>query len=714
MATLLRELDAGQSRESVVRDILKTPEMGAAEATGLYQAMLGRAPTATEQAQVVSEVRAGVDERRIFLRLAATPDFASVAGGTHAGFVSALYESLAGSQPTAAEAAPWVAMFDGGASQARVARAIINSPAVVSTMAQQTLSVNRSWGGHSALAKAVRIVQRKGGPAELVARVYGSRSYYDVAVQAGAMSQVTTTVEAPMAPGSATAALAILSDHPLGLPFAPTLDFGTSWIRLDQPADGYSFNSGDVLGAAPDGSIWASNEGNVYRYVPGTSGSLPAWSSVFDFYKPGISSIAPVSKDLVWVIFQQINPAVPELSMALLWAINGDGEPVSQSEITGPVVYNKVSVAPDGTQMVSYTDGSLTVQYPGQSAAAPLSLPSGDVLQSFAAGSQSSLWVVATRAGTPGTIVLHDVAGTWQQDPVVAGAARHADLGRRGRHGLGLERDHDRRSVRHERHLEGAGQVDPDPAGLAQRRGRDLAVSLRLPAGRRQPADALGGRDGPAGGPHPADGPGPAPGVSGDLRLSPGDQPAGDPGRLHQRAAVTEHPGRRRQAAGHAPAGGHPRRHLAGREVQVLLELETVPQVYAIFDLMQQVRDGIQASNNTVLPGIESLVSTGVEPIQSSDTITLVLEGVIEAVLWGAAASSGGGVALSVLASAFGSAISSITGTANPNSNTALQLQYSQLTDTLSTMYSLADQQNATYEQSIFSDWGRLSAVGCR
>jgi hypothetical protein len=90
-------LDGGLSRAQVVQEILQTPEYQSEVVNGLYEQLLHRAADPAGLAYWLSALASGADREQVEAGLLASDEyFRSRAGGTGAGYLSALYGDVLG------------------------------------------------------------------------------------------------------------------------------------------------------------------------------------------------------------------------------------------------------------------------------------------------------------------------------------------------------------------------------------------------------------------------------------------------------------------------------------------------------------------------------------------------------------------------------------------------------------------------------------------
>ena len=98
---------------------------------------------------------------------------------------------------------------------------------------------------------------------------------------------------------------------------------------------------------------------------------------------------------------------------------------------------------------------------------------------------------------------------------------------------------------------------------------------------------------------------------------------------------------------------------------------------------------------------------------QSGSSVVLFLEAAFEAGLAGLAASvtGGGAIVAAVVASGIDSAITDVSGAANPDYSTSIDSTAANLFQLIKNVYDDANTANGEYEDTILTDWGKLSTV---
>lgn len=121
-------LVGGLSRTAAALEVLRSPEYRAMLVQSLYTSFLHRPATPAEVAALVAALAAGATDEDIAATILGSPEYFSTRGGnTNAGFVAALYQDLLGRPPSAAEQAQLNAAFGNGATPAHVALQVLHS-----------------------------------------------------------------------------------------------------------------------------------------------------------------------------------------------------------------------------------------------------------------------------------------------------------------------------------------------------------------------------------------------------------------------------------------------------------------------------------------------------------------------------------------------------------------------------------------------------------
>ncbi len=132
-------LDSGQATQAgVVGDILHSQEYLTREVTQLYQTVLGRAPDAGGLASSIAMLAAGASSTQLEAILLGSAEYFGAAGGTNAGFVSAVYQTVLGRKADAPGALDFALELVGGVSCETVAQQILASPEGASLEVQST------------------------------------------------------------------------------------------------------------------------------------------------------------------------------------------------------------------------------------------------------------------------------------------------------------------------------------------------------------------------------------------------------------------------------------------------------------------------------------------------------------------------------------------------------------------------------------------------
>ena len=125
-------LNSGQaSQVEVVEAILHSQEYLTREATQLYQAVLGRAPDAGGLNSSVAMLASGASSTQLEAALLGSAEYYGNAGGTNAGFVMALYQTVLGRKADAPGAQNFEQELAGGVSRGTVAQQMLGSAEAV-------------------------------------------------------------------------------------------------------------------------------------------------------------------------------------------------------------------------------------------------------------------------------------------------------------------------------------------------------------------------------------------------------------------------------------------------------------------------------------------------------------------------------------------------------------------------------------------------------
>jgi hypothetical protein len=119
---------AGLSLADAALEVLHSVEYRTLLVQGFYMTFLHRSATPAELAQWIAALAGGATDEDVAAAILGSDEYlASRGGGTNAGFVSAFYQDLLGRSPTAAEQAQWDTAFGTGATRAQVALQVLHS-----------------------------------------------------------------------------------------------------------------------------------------------------------------------------------------------------------------------------------------------------------------------------------------------------------------------------------------------------------------------------------------------------------------------------------------------------------------------------------------------------------------------------------------------------------------------------------------------------------
>jgi hypothetical protein len=721
-ARLLGQLDAGAPRSRVAAELMRSPESATHMVESQYRAFLGRAPGPAEVRRMLGLVRGGGDARTVFLAIATGREYGRErAGGTAAGFVRAVYQDALRRPAGEAEVRSWLRRLAAGASPAEVARAIVFSPESLGVGARVVLYGTADAGSPPAGRRAVQVLRRPGGLDRLRAAYLGDPDLF----------ARVTLVDRTRPP----AVDAVSDPMPPDIRISPILNLGTNWAAIDT-GSGPVLDGTNLVAAGADGSIWVTGpagQRDRLFVLPASSytggGATPnAWRALptlpFQVLMP-----SAVSEDLIYAV-----------ANGSIYRIDGAGNATAVAtppELAGG--FTRVSAALDGTLMAISGD-AMILQFPGQVGwtvlpQPPLVLPdqpSPFVPYAVAAGSAASVYGIFsvdagnelyffysfddgawTRLESPvrdplsysatsdGALWAWDsdhvsvrspVTGEWQlvNSTIVSdgnGVVTSTPVVAPGAMGVGAAISQDRLVVALGPDAAGANTVQVLTLGVADR----LAAPI-LPV---DPQEAAFYND-----------------ISTYLGTT---GPGGIRGLYDTASSTTLGEFYAHLLDMPTPASVNPSNRERWDAIynQVLNELVYAPAVQNLFDSLGKINSDIGTKNATNLPAIVTLISAS-EPIPAASKLGLYLFDVIEAMLAGIVKGLTGsaGVIGSIMASAFNSAVSLATGQPNPDSNTALDIDYNQLVNTLDALYNSVDKTNLAYETAILTDWARLSALG--
>ena len=119
---------AGLSLTQAALDVLQSVEYRTLLVQGFFNTFLHRAATPAELATFLAMLAGGATDEDVMAAILSSPEYyATRGGGTNAGFISALYQDLLGRPPSAAEQAQWDAAFGTGATRQQVALQVLKS-----------------------------------------------------------------------------------------------------------------------------------------------------------------------------------------------------------------------------------------------------------------------------------------------------------------------------------------------------------------------------------------------------------------------------------------------------------------------------------------------------------------------------------------------------------------------------------------------------------
>ncbi|HUY32624.1 MAG TPA: Ig-like domain-containing protein [Pirellulales bacterium] len=115
------QIDAGVSRQSVALAIVNTPEARSFVINGIYEQLLRRPVDLGGLLYWQGELQAGLTPEEISAAIVSSGEYASLHGGTDAGFVAGLYADLLGRAAAPADMGYWTSVLAGGTSRFSVA-----------------------------------------------------------------------------------------------------------------------------------------------------------------------------------------------------------------------------------------------------------------------------------------------------------------------------------------------------------------------------------------------------------------------------------------------------------------------------------------------------------------------------------------------------------------------------------------------------------------
>ncbi len=706
----LRELDRGVPRDVVVVQLLETPAVRSSMARATYFQLLGRLPTPSESSRLASVLRTGGLRRGLALVLAGPGYYQSRGGGTSQGFVTALYQDAVGRAPTAAESARLAGLLDRGGSRIRVVNKVLNSLQARVYLVAPALAVLGGTPASAMLLRAAKIASKPRGLNRLVSQTYGSSTYFARATAPPMTAPPTDTLT--------------VNDHPPNLPMAPTFDLGTRWVRESQQSlvnvngSQVSIPNNALISAAPDGSVWFADQGGSTAYslaAQQPNSPAPTWKafSIPPFYS--IRSISAVSQDNWWVAF--------------IDTVNGSNMPAvdtfhdsTQTEsyfLPAGVIPEQISAASDGTVWVLSQAGQLYALNYGNFT--PVDTD-GYTIANFGVGSASNIWAVAVQGQgeDEGQVLLQDVNGTWQQQgfglppliesPVYVSATADGSV---WLYAAGSASNSYQTVVYLRPATTGVWAPAPNPApggavqaiaGISQYRMAALAT------GNENIVEVLSvGITDQQAVPYPAMDAGEQAGYE-YINQSLG---VADVRTEYYTNIPFDESNYSSQVNSLAPPPNVSSADWLNIKNQIVDELNAVSLIAHYFDNVNTLNTDLQTVADNSLTEAYSFIGEANNTTDTTSTVTLLLERLLEAGTAGIAASFSGGGAIiaAVLSSAYSAAITDLTGNSNPDSSTALTSTYANLMKTVDNYYGTVATQTGNYETAILKDWGKIQAV---
>jgi len=128
IAGYFAQLTGGASRTEVALAFLESVEYRTMLVQSWYMTFLHRSPTPAEIALWVGQLAGPATDEDVEAGIIASDEYYNTrGGGTNSGFIAALYQDVLGRAPTAAEQAQWDAEFGNGATRMQVALSVLKS-----------------------------------------------------------------------------------------------------------------------------------------------------------------------------------------------------------------------------------------------------------------------------------------------------------------------------------------------------------------------------------------------------------------------------------------------------------------------------------------------------------------------------------------------------------------------------------------------------------
>ncbi len=147
--------------------------------TSAYQKYLGRSPDTTGLAFWVNQMQNGLTDEQIEASFLGAPEYIQDHGGTYAGWVTGMYQNLLGRAPTTAEVSYWVGQLSAGKSTSSVA---LGFAASAEREGQRVAADYTTYLGRTATSSEINywVGQFEAGftNEDLVANFVGSTEYY--------------------------------------------------------------------------------------------------------------------------------------------------------------------------------------------------------------------------------------------------------------------------------------------------------------------------------------------------------------------------------------------------------------------------------------------------------------------------------------------------------------------------------------------------------
>jgi hypothetical protein len=269
------------SRVQQVTTVLTDHAYRAALVQSFYEAYLGRSADASGVSYWVGLLAGGATDEKLQADILSSAEFFTHAGGTNAGFVTAVYHDLLNRVPSASERAHWVAALASGTSRAAAATDILTSSAYRTALVQSDYQayLDRNadatgvsyWVGQLAGGATDEELQASiGGSAEFFSRAGGTNAgfvtalYHDLLNRAPSGSELSSAESALVAAETLSRVqqvTTVLTDHAYRA--ALVQSFYEAYLGRSADASGVSYWVGLLAGGATDEELQASIVGSA-------------------------------------------------------------------------------------------------------------------------------------------------------------------------------------------------------------------------------------------------------------------------------------------------------------------------------------------------------------------------------------------------------------------------------------------------------------------